>query len=81
MPRAPFSPNIYDFNTFDGDGEWTLAEVHTAKKREVIKQFEYADINYGHQNIGSTDPSSSNNNNHNVVLLHLHFNRIIIIEE
>jgi len=37
VPRAPFSPNIYDFNTFDGDGEWTLAEVNTAKKKGGYK--------------------------------------------
>ena len=44
---ASVSPDIYDFNTFDsdGDGEWTLAEAQQAKEALAIQQFEYADKN------------------------------------
>ena len=47
MLTAAVSPDIYDFNTFDsdGDGEWTLAEAQQAKKALAIQQFEYADKN------------------------------------
>ena len=47
MLTASVSPDIYDFNTFDGDGdgEWTLAEAQTAKQALAIRQFEYADNN------------------------------------
>ena len=47
MQTAAVSPDIYDFNTFDsdGDGEWTLAEAHNAKEALAIQQFEYADKN------------------------------------
>ena len=47
MLTASVSPDIYDFNTFDsdGDGEWTLAEAQQAKKALAIQQFEYADKN------------------------------------
>jgi hypothetical protein len=47
MLTASVSPDIYDFNTFDsdGDGEWTLAETQTAKEALAIRQFEYADKN------------------------------------
>ena len=44
---AAVSPDTYDFNTFDsdGDGEWTLAETQVAKEALAIQQFEYADMN------------------------------------
>ena len=44
---ASVSPDIYDFNTFDsdGDGEWTLAETQGAKEALAIRQFEYVDKN------------------------------------
>ena len=47
LQTAAVSPDIYDFNTFDGDGdgEWTLAEAQTAKQALGIRQFEYADNN------------------------------------
>ena len=47
MLTASVSPDIYDFNTFDsdGDGEWTLAEAQAAKLALAIQQFEYADEN------------------------------------
>ena len=47
MMTASVSPDIYDFNTFDsdGDGEWTLAEAQQAKLALAIQQFEYADEN------------------------------------
>ena len=47
MMTASVSPDIYDFNTFDsdGDGEWTLAEAQQAKLALAIQQFEYADNN------------------------------------
>jgi hypothetical protein len=47
MLTASVSPDIYDFNTFDsdGDGEWTLAEAQQAKLALAIQQFEYADKN------------------------------------
>ena len=47
MLTASVSPDIYDFNTFDsdGDGEWTLAEAQQAKEALAIQQFEYADKN------------------------------------
>ena len=47
LQTAAISPDIYDFNTFDndGDGEWTLAETQTAKEALAIRQFEYADNN------------------------------------
>ena len=47
LQTAAVSPDIYDFNTFDGDGdgEWTLAEAQTAKQALGIRQFEYADMN------------------------------------
>ena len=47
MLTASVSPDIYDFNTFDsdGDGEWTLAEAQAAKLALAIQQFEYADKN------------------------------------
>ena len=47
MLTASVSPDIYDFNTFDsdGDGEWTLAEAQQAKLALAIQQFEYADEN------------------------------------
>jgi len=47
LQTASVSPDIYDFNTFDGngDGEWTLSEAQQAKKALAIQQFEYADNN------------------------------------
>ena len=48
IQTASVSPDIYDFNTFDsdGDGEWTLAEAQqVAKEALAIQQFEYADKN------------------------------------
>ena len=47
LQTAAISPDTYDFNTFDsdGDGEWTLAEAQTAKQALGIRQFEYADMN------------------------------------
>ena len=47
LQTAAVSPDIYDFNTFDsdGDGEWTLAEAQQAKLALAIQQFEYADKN------------------------------------
>ena len=47
MLTASVSPDIYDFNTFDsdGDGGWTLAEAQQAKEALAIQQFEYADKN------------------------------------
>ena len=47
LQTAAVSPDIYDFNTFDsdGDGEWTLAETQVAKEALAIQQFEYADKN------------------------------------
>ena len=47
MLTASVSPDIYDFNTFDsdGDGEWTLEETQVAKEALAIRQFEYADNN------------------------------------
>ena len=47
LQTAAVSPDIYDYNTFDsdGDGEWTLAEAQQAKKALAIQQFEYADKN------------------------------------
>ena len=47
MMTASVSPDIYDFNTFDsdGDGEWTLAETQVAKEALAIRQFEYVDKN------------------------------------
>ena len=47
LQTASVSPDIYDFNTFDsdGDGEWTLAEAQQAKEALAIQQFEYADKN------------------------------------
>jgi len=47
LQTAAVSPDIYDFNTFDsdGDGELTLAEAQTAKEALAIRQFEYADKN------------------------------------
>ena len=47
LQTAAVSPDTYDFNTFDGDGdgEWTLAEAQTAKQALAIRQFEYADNN------------------------------------
>jgi hypothetical protein len=47
LKTAAISPDIYDFNTFDsdGDGEWTLAETQVAKEALAIQQFEYADKN------------------------------------
>ena len=47
LQTAVVSPDIYDFNTFDsdGDGEWTLAEAQQAKEALAIQQFEYADKN------------------------------------
>jgi len=47
LQTAAVSPDTYDFNTFDGDGdgEWTLAEAQTAKQALGIRQFEYADNN------------------------------------
>jgi len=47
LQTAAISPDIYDFNTFDsdGDGEWTLAETQVAKEALAIQQFEYADKN------------------------------------
>ena len=47
MLTASVSPDIYDFNTFDsdGDGEWTLAETQGAKEALAIRQFEYVDKN------------------------------------
>ena len=47
LQTASVSPDIYDYNTFDtdGDGEWTLAEAQQAKKALAIQQFEYADKN------------------------------------
>ena len=47
LQTAAVSPDIYDFNTFDsdGDGEWTLAETQVAKEALAIRQFEYADKN------------------------------------
>ena len=47
MLTASVSPDIYDFNTFDsdGDGEWTLAETQVAKEALAIRQFEYVDKN------------------------------------
>ena len=50
LQTAAVSPDIYDFNTFDsdGDGEWTLAEGTASKSRALaIQQFEYADKNLG----------------------------------
>ena len=47
LQTAAISPDTYDFNTFDsdGDGEWTLAETQVAKEALAIRQFEYADKN------------------------------------
>ena len=47
LMTASVSPDIYDFNTFDsdGDGEWTLAETQVAKEALAIRQFEYVDKN------------------------------------
>ena len=47
LQTAAISPDTYDFNTFDsdGDGEWTLAETQVAKEALAIQQFEYADKN------------------------------------
>jgi hypothetical protein len=47
LQTAAISPDIYDFNTFDsdGDGEWTLAETQVAKEALAIRQFEYVDKN------------------------------------
>ena len=47
LQTAAVSPDIYDFNTFDsdGDGEWTLAEAQQCKRALAIQQFEYADKN------------------------------------
>ena len=47
IQTAPVSPDIYDFNTFDsnGDGELSLAEAQIAKEALAIRQFEYADSN------------------------------------
>jgi len=47
IQTASISPDIYDFNTFDsdGDGEWTLAETQVAKEALAIRQFEYVDKN------------------------------------
>ena len=47
IKTAAVSPDIYDFNTFDsnGDGELTLAEAQIAKEALAIRQFEYADKN------------------------------------
>ena len=47
LQTAAISPDIYDFNTFDsdGDGEWTLSETQVAKEALAIQQFEYADKN------------------------------------
>jgi len=47
IQTASVSPDIYDFNTFDsdGDGEWTLAETQVAKEALAIRQFEYVDKN------------------------------------
>ena len=47
LQTAAVSPDIYDFNTFDsdGDGEWTQAEAQQAKLALAIQQFEYADEN------------------------------------
>ena len=47
LQTAAVSPDIYDFNTFDsdGDGGWTLAEAQQAKEALAIQQFEYADKN------------------------------------
>lgn len=47
LQTAAVSPDIYDFNTFDsdGDGEWTLAETQVAKEALASQQFEYADKN------------------------------------
>ena len=47
LQTAAISPDTYDFNTFDsdGDGEWTLAETQVAKEALAIRQFEYADMN------------------------------------
>ena len=47
MLTASVSPDIYDFNTFDsdGDGEWTLEETQVAKEALAIRQFEYVDKN------------------------------------
>jgi len=47
LKTAAISPEIYDFNTFDrdGDGEWTLSEAQKAKQALGIRQFEYADKN------------------------------------
>lgn len=47
IKTAAVSPDIYDFNTFDsnGDGELTLPEAQIAKEALAIRQFEYADKN------------------------------------
>ena len=47
IQTASVSPDIYDFNTFDsnGDGELSLAEAQIAKEALAIRQFEYADNN------------------------------------
>ena len=47
LQTAAVSPDTYDFNAFDsdGDGEWTLAEAQQAKLALAIQQFEYADVN------------------------------------
>ena len=47
LQTAAVSPDIYDFNTFDsdGDGEWTLAEALKCKRSLSYQQFEYADKN------------------------------------
>jgi hypothetical protein len=47
IQTASVSPDIYDFNTFDsnGDGELSLAEAQIAKEALAVRQFEYADSN------------------------------------
>ena len=46
LKTAYVSPDLYEFNTFDtnGNGELNLAEVRKAKEFLALRQFEYADI-------------------------------------
>ena len=45
LKTAYVSPDLYEFNTFDanGNGELNLAEVRKAKEALALRQFEYAD--------------------------------------
>jgi len=47
LKTAYVSPDLYEFNTFDtnGNGELNLAEVRKAKEALALRQFEYADTN------------------------------------